>query len=279
MKRLLAVLAIVLCPVILRAQQRPVSPDLEFIDYLIGNNYSTDAVAYLTGRDYAPSDTLDFLKGLSFYTAKKLDLAADSFLKVPEGSPYYSQSLLFGAVSDAYLGNYSRGLELVKAYGGPETELKQYEIAAFSLLLDDAQGYGEAAQHFTFADYSLAEGEKTFGKIYDSRFGQKQKCPALAAAMSAVIPGAGKFYSGRKDEGIVSFLTVGIFAGLTAECWIKKGPTDWRTIVFGTLGSLFYIGNIYGSYVSVGIYNDNLRDAQTQAIVFNIHVPVRSLYR
>ncbi len=272
MKRLLLILTLAL-PAALRAQT--ITPDLEFIDYLIGNNYTRDALAWIDGSNYTPSDTLDFIKGLTLYTANKLDLATESFAKVPEGSPYYEKSLMFGAVSHAYLGNYEDGLKLIQNTG--DSELKQYELAAFYLLLNDKTGYQQASQNFTYQDYSLAEGEKLFGKIYENRFNEKQKSPALAGLMSAVIPGAGKWYAGRKDEAVASFVTVGIFAGLTAECWIKKGPKDWRTIVFGTLGSLFYIGNIYGSYVSVGIYNDNLRHAQDNTIVFNLHVPIRSL--
>ena len=274
MKRLLLIAVLLISALSAKAQQG-IGKDIEFIDYLIGNNLTRDALAWIDGKNYAPSDTLDFLKGLTLYTANKLDLAADSFAKVPVNSPYYEQSLFFGAVSQAYLGNYGEGFKLIQSTS--DSELKQYEIAAFSLLLNDRQAYEKAAQNFTYTDYSLTEGENIFGKIYESRYNERQKSPVLAGLMSAVIPGAGKFYAGRKDEGIASFFTVGIFAGLTAECWIKKGPKDWRTIVFGTLGSLFYIGNIYGSYMSVGIYNDNLRDAQNSTIVFNLHVPIRNL--
>ncbi|HCY73782.1 MAG TPA: hypothetical protein DHU75_06795 [Rikenellaceae bacterium] len=63
------------------------------------------------------------------------------------------------------------------------------------------------------------------------------------------------------------------------ESWVKVGAKDWRTILFTTLASLLHISNIYGSYVSVGLYNDYLKNAQNQTIVFNIHVPVRSLFK
>ena len=273
MKRLLLILSL-LIPLGLRAQQG-ITKDMGFIDYLIGNNLTRDALSWIEGSNYAPSDTLDYLKGLTLYTANKLDLAAQSLSKIPAASPFYEKSLYLGAVSQAYLGNYGEGLRLIDS--AADSELKQYELAAFNLLLDDKSAYELAAKNFTYEDYSLADGERMFGKIYEDRFGGKHKSPALAGAMSAVVPGAGKWYAGRKDEAIVSFLTVGVFAGLTAECWVKKGPKDWRTIVFGTLGSLFYIGNIYGSYVSVGIYNDNLRNAQNNTLVFNLHVPIRSL--
>ena len=272
MKRILTVAVLLIAGFAAKAQ---IGKDIEFIDYLIGNNLTKDAISWIDGSNYAPSDTLDYLKGLTLYTAKKLDLATESFAKIPASSPYYEKGLYFGAVSQAYLGNYADGLKLISA--AQPSELKQYELAAFSLLLNDKVSYEQAAKQFTYSDYSLAEGENIFGKIYEDRYNGRQKSPALAGLMSAVIPGAGKFYAGRKDEGFAAFFTVGIFAGLTAECWVKKGPKDWRTIVFGTLGSLFYIGNIYGSYMSVGIYNDNLTNAQNSTIVFNLHVPIRNL--
>lgn len=263
----------------LRAQNsRPIAGDVDFINYLIGNNMTTDAISWLDGQSYAASDTLHFLKGLSLYTAGKLELAADAFSLVKEGSPYYDKSVFFGVVSDAYLGRYDSGLQRLAAYDGRYIELKSYETAALALLKNDKEAYLSAASGFTYSEYAMMDGEKLFDGIYTSRFVVKQKNPALAAAMSAVIPGLGKVYSGRKDEGIAAFMTVGVLAGFTAECWIKKGPTDWRTILFGTLGSLFYIGNIYGSYMSVGIYNDTLRDAQNTSVIFNLHLPIRSIF-
>ncbi len=280
MRRIKLVLALVLLiPGALKAQaQRPIAGDVEFINYLIGNNFTKDAVVWLDSQNYAPSDTLHFLKGLSLYTAGKLDLASASFDKVPVGSQFFERSVFFGAVSDAVSGRYDDALRRLNLYDGDLIELKNYELAALSLLKDNKEAYKAASQAFSYSDYRMVEGEKLFDGIYDSRYLSKQKSPALAAGLSAVVPGLGKIYSGRKDEGIAAFMTVGVLAGFTAECWIKKGPTDWRTIVFGTLGSLFYLGNIYGSYVSVGIYNDTLRDAQNTAVVFNLHVPVRSFF-
>lgn len=276
-KLLLALLLV--CAPVCRAQQRPISQDLGFIDYLIGNNFTTDALSWLDGNAYQPSDTLAYLRGLTLYTAGKLELAAEQFSKVPAESGYYDRSVFYGVVSDAYSGSYDRGLGRLEAYNGPYQELKYFEMAALSLLKDDKAGYKAAASAFTYSDYTMTEGERLFDKVYDERYATPQKSPWLAAGLSAAIPGLGKIYAGRKDEGIAALMTVGVLAGFTAEAWVKKGPTDWRTIVFGTLGSLFYIGNIYGSYMSVGIYNDTLKDAQNTAVVFNLHLPVRSIFK
>ena len=276
-KTALVCLLVLACP-LLKAQ-RHIAQDMAFIDYLIGNNFTTDAISWLDGNAYQPSDTLAYLRGLSLYTAGKLELASIEFSKVPSASCYYDRSVFFGVVSDAYNGRYNLGLDRLSSYTGPYQELKYYQIAALSLLKDDKDGYKAASGAFTYSDYTMTEGEKLFDRVYEERYLAKQKSPWLAAGLSAVVPGLGKIYVGRKDEGIAALMTVGVLAGFTAEAWIKKGPTDWRTILFGTLGSLFYIGNIYGSYMSVGIYNDTLRDAQNTAIVFNLHLPVRTLFK
>ena len=77
---------------------RPMSEDEEFIKYLLGNNLSGDAVWYLHGTPFAPSDTLDYYKGVSLYTAGGLEQASASFEKVDAQSIYYTPSVYFDVV-------------------------------------------------------------------------------------------------------------------------------------------------------------------------------------
>lgn len=99
----------------------------------------------------------------------------------------------------------------------------------------------------------------------------EQSIDAMIEMATEVTPAS------MEAEGISSFLCVGTLAAFTAECYAKKGASDWRTILFGSLASLFYIGNVYGSYLSVGIYNETLFNAQNSTILFNLHIPVRNL--
>lgn len=256
-----------------------VTPELDFIEYLLGNNFSRDAVYYLHGSDFAPSDTLDYYKGLSFYTAGAFEQAASSFKNVSASSAYFEPSVFLGAVCDVYNGHYAEAKTFLDSYNGPKKELRSYQAAALSLLQDDADAYLSFSKDFTYANYSLAEGEKLFDKVYRERFENPKKSPWLAAGLSTVVPGLGKFYSGRYGEGAASFLLVGAFGGIAAESWIKNGAGDWRTIVFTAVASLLHLSNIYGSYISVGLYNSYLKDAQNETIVFHIHLPVRSIFR
>lgn len=256
---------------------KPVSEDFEFVNYLVDNRMAAEAVAYLENSGFQPSDTLSYLLGWSCYSANALEKAVGYFAAVPQESAFFEKSLFFAVACSAHLGRYADGLALLDSYQGGMSELRSYEVAGLSLLEGSNEAYAQAAEDFTFSTFALTGGEKLMNDIYAGRQ-ERGKSPFVAAAMSAIIPGSGKIYAGRLDEGVASLLTVGVLAGITAENWIKNGITDWRTILFGSLSSIFYIGNIYGSYVSVGLYNTDSRNAQNTAIVYNIHIPLRSIF-
>ena len=262
-----------------RGEYRSLSEDEEFIRYLIGNNLSSDAVYYLFGVNIAPSDTLDYYKGLSLYTSGGLQQASGYFKNVPETSTFFEPSVFYAAVCDVYQNNYTEAKSILSTYKGERVELLNYELAAISLLEDDSEGYKYYSKAFTYSSYTMKDGEKVFDDIYKQRFVEKGKSPWVAAGLSAVVPGLGKFYVGNYGEGAASLLLGASFTAFAVESWVKVGAKDWRTILFTTLASLLHISNIYGSYISVGLYNDYLKNAQNQTIVFNIHVPVRSLFK
>ena len=261
------------------AQRSYASKDAAFVDYLIGNNMEDEAVLLLTRSRYHASDTLQYLRGWANYSAKRLEAAAEAFDKVPAGSPFHDKSLFFNVISNAHLGNLSRSSELLGSYDGPFKELKSLEEAGIALLEDRRDDFIAATGEFTFSQYALTESERALQGIFNERYYGRSKSPALAAAASAVVPGLGKVYAGELSEGVAAFLTVGSLAAITAENWAKYGVKDWKTILFGTLGAVFYIGNIYGSYVSVSIHNNDLRNAQDTAILYHIHIPLRSVFQ
>ena len=136
-------------------------------------------------------------------------------------------------------------------------------------------GYSEA---FSFKDYRLSDSENTLKGIAAS-LEKSRRSPYLAALMSAVIPGSGKAYAGQTGPGVASFLAVGTLAAITAEQWKHHGVKDWRTIVAGSLCGIFYIGNIYGSWVSVSIQRQNIQDETKALVLYNISIPLGSFFR
>lgn len=257
---------------------KSISNDYDFFNYLEDNGFSIDARTLVSGS-YAPSDTLDFLRAKVLFSERKFSQSYDLFSSVPLDSPFGPESFYYGTVALSGAGEYSKAYERLVSNGGPYGELADVQAAALSLLLDDREGWMSHSAGFGYSDYTLSESERILSEIANSRFFSTSKHAGIAALASAVVPGAGKVYAGRLGEGIASFLTVGSLGAITAENWKKRGLSDWRTIVAGSLCASFYLGNIYGSYMSVSIERDELRSAENTVILYHIHLPLRSIFR
>ncbi|MBO6169501.1 MAG: hypothetical protein J6O51_05965 [Bacteroidales bacterium] len=258
---------------------KSIGPDYEFVEYLIDNDLKKDALKLVSDPGYIASDTLIFLRGWVNYQLKELEKAAGYLTAVPDGSPFKEKALFYSTAVSAHMGDYSSPVRALEAYSGPYAELKGVQLAGLALLRDDPESFKAAAQAFEYKDYNLAPVETELDQIFAQRFEQKGKSPVLAAAASALVPGLGRIYAGNTGEGISSLLLIGATGAITAEHWIKDGPADWKTILPGIITAVLYIGNIYGSYMSVSIYNNNLRNAQDTAILYNIHIPLRSVFK
>ena len=279
MKRLLPVLLLAFASPLLNAQNTWITADYDFVEYLIDNNLKKDASALLARDVYFPSDTLTFLRGWTEYQLRDLEPALQKLRAVPEESVFAQKAFFYGNAVSAHLGDYAGPTAALHAYEGPYQELKGLQLAGLALLTKDPESYKAAAASFGYSDFALVDAEKLLDEIYQNRYVRPQKSPWLAAAASAVVPGLGKIYAGRVGEGIESFLLTGISGAITAEHWVKDGPKDWKTIAAAAFTAALYIGNIYGSYVSVSIYNNNLHDVQDSAVLYNIHIPLRSVFR
>lgn len=74
------------------------------------------------------------------------------------------------------------------------------------------------------------------------------KSPAVAGLFSAIVPGTGKIYAGKWKDGIFSFVFCGVFALQAYRAFHNVGIESPRGWIFASLGTGFYLGNIYGSY-------------------------------
>gem|GEM_PF-1373196 len=184
--------------------------DPSFFRWLLAERMHEDAAALLfTPGLFAPSDTLQYLRGLLAYEVHDFPTAENCFSAVPESSPYAPAAQLF----------------LDTWRSDPEPDIKP-------------------------------------------------KSPFIAGAMSAVIPGSGKIYAGDLSSGLSTLLIVGALGAMTAEAWAKLGIRDWRTIGLASVFGVFYIGNIYGSALSVSVIRNTYADAQKASLLFGIRLPL-----
>lgn len=253
-----------------------IGADGEFVLDLLDRGLKEDALVLLGEGNYAPGDSLSYLRGLALFDDRQFQ-AADQWLSSVSGH-LAEPALFYDAVAKTHLDASGEALEALEAYSGEYSELAALQKSGLALVLGDLGAFKGYSESFSFSDYRLSDSEKALKRIAAS-LEKSQKSPWLAAGLSALIPGAGKIYAGQTGPGVASFLAVGSLAAITAEQWNHHGAKDWRTIVAGSLCGIFYIGNIYGSWVSVSIQRQNIKDETKALVLYNISIPLGSFFR
>ena len=253
-----------------------VGADCEFVLDLLDRGLREDALVLLGEGNYAPSDSLSFLRGLALFDDRQFQ-AADKWLSSVAG-PLSEPALFYDVVAKTHLDAAGEALEALKAYSGEYSELAALQKGGLALVQGDINAFKDYSEAFSFNDYRLSDSENALKGIAAS-LEKSRRSPVLAALMSAVIPGSGKVYAGQTGPGVASFIAVGSLAAITAEQWKHHGVKDWRTIVAGSLCGIFYIGNIYGSWVSVSIQRQNIQDETKALVLYNISIPLGSFFR
>jgi TM2 domain-containing membrane protein YozV len=95
--------------------------------------------------------------------------------------------------------------------------------------------------------------DESWNKLTESVVAQqlnssKKKNKYIATSLSALIPGLGKAYLGKPLQAISTFTGIALLGSQTWEAYNKGGIRSPLFIVFGGLSTLFYLGNLYGTY-------------------------------
>ena len=119
----------------------------------------------------------------------------------------------------------------------------------------------DAKQHFA----SLSVDEYDLNFKYLSEFSKQgatlpYKSKLVAGCLSTAVPGMGKVYCGRINDGFYSLFMIGLSSWLAYDGFKKNGSQSVKGWIYGTLGTVLYIGNIYGSVVAVKIHNNKLEE-------------------
>lgn len=102
-----------------------------------------------------------------------------------------------------------------------------------------------------------------------------RKSGLWAGLCSAVIPGAGKLYCRRPVEGLQSLVTVALTGWQAYDGFHRDGTRSIKGWIFGVLGGVFYLGNVYGSAVAADIANEEQdgRLIEKVKVTISIYVP------
>jgi TM2 domain-containing membrane protein YozV len=137
--------------------------------------------------------------------------------------------------------------------------------------------------HYNIKQFSLAipiliEHEKKLISIKNS-IPVYKKSGIIAGSLSAIIPGFGKIYAGKPKQGLTTFIPV-VLLGLQAyEAYRKGGVENPWFIADSGLFAIFYIGNIWGSALSVSIKRKEIQNDVNDQILLNMHIPLQKLYK
>ena len=227
-------------------------------------------------------DSISFFLGKASYETKNVENSVASFLKVTKNSSFYTESQFFAGFQLAYLGNLDTA-HVVFARLSPYDSLikatQLIELAGVSLLERDFDSFSKYSSKFDGTFYQLKSSEDGLKRYAQDFSSFKAKSPFLAGLFSTVIPGTGKMYAGKLGQGIGNLLVTSLFALQTLEGYRKDGPGSARFIVFGSIFSIFYVANIYGSVYSIKIRRDEFNEKINNAILVDMHLPLRLLFR
>lgn len=227
-------------------------------------------------------DTLNYLSGHFNYSLKRIEQSISSFKGVSvKSDSLFLRSQFFISFQYAYLGKYDSAKMLNRIALGNDSfldELKSVELASISLLERDFQSFDRHAQNFSGSYYQLTNTEERLRLNKEGLLKVKKKSPALAGALSGVLPGAGKFYVGKAGEGYLTLLLSTILGLQMREAYKKDGINSTRFKIYGGLFGAIYVANIWGSVLSVKIYKNEISETYDEAILLNMHVPLRTIF-
>ena len=225
----------------------------KFADHLFcDRDYLRANLEYQKLENIINDDTLNFKIGLGYLYIDDYLNSIQEFSSITPASVFFVDAKLqelkayfltenYSAFRSFYLESYSKKISSYQSNGK--------KLFNFSYLFTDDEL--PSSENF-LNPFNKYEKEK-IASFYNWKNEPPVKDPALAGIMSAVIPGSGKMYVGEWGDGIMAFITTGLFAFLAYDNFRADHKT--RAWIFTGLGAFFYAGNVYGSVAAAQIYN------------------------
>ncbi|MGD0710471.1 MAG: hypothetical protein ABR968_04760 [Bacteroidales bacterium] len=285
MKKLLIILITYSCVHPVSAQfNQSYHEQINFAKYLLKNNMPEDCISLLQNEmnikncSTEQKDTVFNLLGHAYFDNKAYDSSAYYFSNVSLSDRGEGESKFLSAYSYTLIQDYSKGIERIKLVDTADVktkELRNFELSGIYLLSRDTSAFSKQSKSFSYSYNDMNEQEKNIVKLDNDYKNLKHNSGALAGMMSAVVPGLGKVYAGKTGQGLSSFLPVTLMGLMTWEAYKKAGPSSARFILTAGLFSVFYIGNIWGSVLSVSVSRSEKNNEINNQILLNLRIPLQ----
>jgi hypothetical protein len=261
--------------------------DLSFVDFLINNQEYEDALLILnegfkkSRYGTSQTDSINYYTAWAHYYLKNLDSSIVYFKKIKAESAFYLKSKFYQNFEHLYLNQYAEADSNLNKLILDDTtlvELKRFQQATSALMQRDFLKFDAIGNQFKYNNFSCAEEQKELFKRKEEILKNKRKSPLLAGLMSAVIPGTGKFYAGYRGQAISAMVPTFIFAAASIESYYRAGPKSVQFITAASLFSIFYVGNIWGSVLSVKTFYELRNNEIHNNIMLDLHIPLRRIF-
>ena len=265
----------------------PLKEEISFISYLNDRGAYRDALLAISAfkkefTEVTPgtTDTLNFFTAWSLYQLKQSDSSIIYFDKIPATSEFSDKAFFYGILNRIYSGKYTESVVLLSSFKKESyIPLRNFQLSAVALLQKDLSRFDSLSKSFDGTHYAFSEEQTSLIKYADTLRNYPKKSAFLAGLMSALVPGSGKIYTGKTGQGVAAFLEIAALGGATAEYYFRSGPKSAGFIIFGSLFSLFYIGNIWGSALSVHVNRNDFYQRIDNNIMVDLHIPLRRIFQ
>jgi hypothetical protein len=233
------------------------------IAYNLTQNYSSDFL-----------DTLRFLNALIDFKKQNIELTVDKLNQIENKKVFNTAPIFYKKTSHLFLSEFNADNEKVEA-GTAFYELYLLNQLGEKLLKRE---FDNLEQYSDFSDYRLMKEYSQLKGIQSEYQDRKWKSPFVAGALSAVLPGSGKWYAGKKGEAFSSFFQVGLTGYMAYENYRNGGFRNPQFYLFGALFSAYYLGNIFGSTLSIHTENRLFDEQYERAIIINLRLALRNFF-
>ncbi len=202
-----------------------------------------------------PDRAVQFLQTQPDSNAARYELGATYFLM-----ERYDESIDFLKASQGLFqaGEYRWKSQML--IGMNKLTQKRWESAIQHFDQFDLSGIPEAASHRVSVYKRYGED----GKALPS------KSPLLAGFLSTILPGSGRVYVGRLNDALLTVFFLGVLGWGTYDGFSENGLSSRKGWALGTLGGIFYLGNVYGSVVAAQTHNRRTEATFLATIPFEI---------
>ena len=224
----------------------------------------------------AQGDTLDYLLGISLKEENPA-LALSYFGLATRTRAMAKLSATHASLLYADMRDYYQASKILTLVAGRETELDcllQFEKSAVSLLVNGTEYKPPDPSQLCPDNLNLSQQYEVLNTNHQYLLKAKKKSPFVAGLLSAIVPGLGRAYAGKAKQGLGSFLPVVVLGALTYEGYANGGVTDARFIVFGSLFTIFELGNIWGSAMSVKLIQQEVNDQVHHQVTAAMAIPL-----